>query len=449
MDSRDPPPFGYTFDTGDFDFGGSPTDFTNGGPSLLSENENQALEQFFANTDPFLADTSFNPSLDTKGGVDDYNWGYPPPTIHGVSTTIADQTQLQHSFHSDQAFATDPFAGLHLASTQDDLQAASTLFSNAQASHANGRSYSVPDGPSSSTDPSNLSTTNFYHPPTVPTSHGQLDEQLASLLPNHSENGSIDATLAAQFTQIPHHHAAQLAQINRTRPHLKRAYTYGTDNSFNSSGFVVSSPLETEAAVTRRLMHDLRTAQPLTKNVVPSEESTKPSSPVTQKFPIGIVEIPSDEDSPSEDETSGGDNDDEHDRRPKKRRKARNSSPGQVKAEKIPGSARKSISSARPAKGRKQSLDENAGKKKRPSSAGQKAQRENLTEEQKRNNHILSEQKRRNLIKRGFDDLHDLVPEIRNGGLSKSSVLMEAVSFLEKLVEDNAHYIHISQSADG
>lgn len=72
--------------------------------------------------------------------------------------------------------------------------------------------------------------------------------------------------------------------------------------------------------------------------------------------------------------------------------------------------------------------------------ASQKPQRENLTEEQKRSNHILSEQKRRNLIKRGFDDLHDLVPEIRNGGLSKSGVLTEAANFLQQLIDDNKRY---------
>lgn len=86
-------------------------------------------------------------------------------------------------------------------------------------------------------------------------------------------------------------------------------------------------------------------------------------------------------------------------------------------------------------------------KKKRASAAAQKLQRENLSEEQKRSNHILSEQKRRNLIKRGFDDLHDLVPEIRNGGLSKSSVLMEAGNFLDKLIQDNNALLKLMRGA--
>ena len=97
-------------------------------------------------------------------------------------------------------------------------------------------------------------------------------------------------------------------------------------------------------------------------------------------------------------------------------------------------------------------MDDHAGKKKRTSSAGQKPTRENLTEEQKRSNHILSEQKRRNLIKRGFDDLHDLVPEIRNGGLSKSSILVAAADFLDKIIQENdqhRQFLNLATAADG
>jgi hypothetical protein len=63
--------------------------------------------------------------------------------------------------------------------------------------------------------------------------------------------------------------------------------------------------------------------------------------------------------------------------------------------------------------------------------------RENLTEEQKRNNHIQSEQKRRNLIKNGFIELNQLVPELRTGGFSKSNSLVEAAKFVKKLQAEN------------
>src|SRR5262249_16344917 len=88
------------------------------------------------------------------------------------------------------------------------------------------------------------------------------------------------------------------------------------------------------------------------------------------------------------------------------------------------------------AKARRISTGDSA-KRRRPSASTTKPPRENLTDEQKRNNHIMSEQKRRDLIKRGFEQLHQLVPELRAGGLSKSSVLMEAAGFLEKVVQAN------------
>ncbi|KFY28345.1 hypothetical protein V493_02970, partial [Pseudogymnoascus sp. VKM F-4281 (FW-2241)] len=66
-----------------------------------------------------------------------------------------------------------------------------------------------------------------------------------------------------------------------------------------------------------------------------------------------------------------------------------------------------------------------------------KMARENLTEDQKRENHIKSEQKRRTLIKEGFEDLNELVPELRGGGFSKSAVLVMAADWLEELVRRN------------
>ncbi|KAF3910519.1 hypothetical protein ABW21_db0200327 [Orbilia brochopaga] len=72
-------------------------------------------------------------------------------------------------------------------------------------------------------------------------------------------------------------------------------------------------------------------------------------------------------------------------------------------------------------------------KKKKPKGP----KRENLSEAQKRENHIQSEQKRRNLIREGFDDLCNLVPELRGGGYSKSAILIHAANFLEQLEEGN------------
>ncbi|KAF2793939.1 hypothetical protein K505DRAFT_361563 [Melanomma pulvis-pyrius CBS 109.77] len=448
MDSRDPPPFGYTF-TGDF-YGAESTAFSNGGPSLLSDMENQSLQDFFSNTE-FLSDApQFSAHPDTKDGLDHLNWAYvPPATIHRVSTTIPDQAQLHHGFNFDQSFAPESLSAGHLGNTQDDLQAASTLFTNAQASYANGRSHSFHGVPSASTDPSNLSAVGLHNMPMVSTPHGLLNEQLAALLPNHAEDGSIDAQIAAQFAanQARHAREAHAAELERQRPQLKRSYTYGTDNAFNSSGFVASSPNAADEAATSRLFIDLHRPQSF-KHQPTSDDDDDGSDAKPVRIPPGLIHIPSDDERQSDGATSGEEDDDDDDDRPtKKRRKARSST--STKCSKPPASARKNSSAARLGKNRKASLDETNGRKKRLSSAGQKAQRENLSDEQKRSNHILSEQKRRNLIKRGFDDLHDLVPAIRNGGLSKSSVLTEAANFLDKLTEENNHFIKLSAAADG
>src|SRR5690606_13228744 len=78
--------------------------------------------------------------------------------------------------------------------------------------------------------------------------------------------------------------------------------------------------------------------------------------------------------------------------------------------------------------------------------------RDNLTEEQKRENHILSEQKRRDLIRQGFSELCSLVPELREGGYSKSVVLMHAAAFLQDLklrVEKLREYVKQLEIVNG
>ena len=389
----------------------------------------------------------------SKDGLSDFSWPFdPPPTIHGVSTTVPDPSQSLHSFHDDHGFTGNSNRRRSNITSDDDLRAASTLFNNAQSSqtahlspeatYANQNIMYDLNPLSDSTVPSpRPHSSNFFQSPTVPTSHAPLPEQLAALLPNHAENGSIDASIAAQFGQMAQHHP-QMQQGESDRQRLKRPYAFGSDNAFNPTGYIVSSPQDTEDAVTRRLMHDLHILQPSTKDVAPSAESTQPSSPVApRRFPIGLMPLAGDEADQSEDGTTDGEDEEKGAQPAKKRRKskyAHQSRPrdGSVD-DKTWTAQRKSQSLSRGIKARKASQDDNSGKKRKSSSASQKAQRENLTEEQKRSNHILSEQKRRNLIKHGFEELHNLVPELRNGGLSKSNVLMEAASFLEDLIKGN------------
>ncbi|KAF3048098.1 hypothetical protein E8E12_010304 [Didymella heteroderae] len=429
MSDKDPPPFGYTF-SADFFTNGAATPLDSHGQSLLSDMEGQSLADFFSNTDPFnLSDPQpFGAGADTKlAGNDFSDWNFmAPATVHQVSATIPDQAQLHHGFHGDSMFATQPLQLDHLGTTHDDLQAASTLFNNSQhPTYMANRSHSFHDmaAAHNSHDAHRHSVPNHTPDgrPMVATSQGLLNEQLAALLPNHAAAGTLDAQLAAQWAGSDAHHRIQEDFGPALhRPSLKRTYTFGTDDSFsNPAGF--SAPHnETEEQVTRRLMRDTRTLSYIGDAVAP-EFATQPRP------------APADEasDSSSE-ETSSAD-----DSQPSKKRKKST----QIKKEPI----RKTASGTRVSKSKKPSasISESESKKKRASAAASKLARENLSEEQKRSNHILSEQKRRNLIKRGFDDLHDLVPEIRNGGLSKSSVLTEAANFLDKLIADNKQLMKV------
>lgn len=293
----------------------------------------------------------------------------------------------------------------HLANTHDDLQAASALFQNSQSSYAHNRSHSFhtslnQDRPPTASETSALDSNGK---PLRITPHGLINEQLAALIPNHNEEGTLDAQFAAQWVGT---NAIQMYEHEIERPNLKRNYTFGTDDSFNNpAGYNGPPGQETSEQVTRRLMRDMRHSQ--AQLHAGSINGIAPSNGLS-------------DDEQSDEATS----DEDEDEKPSKRRR---------KSKVAKDSQRKGV---RNGKGRKASAADEGGKKRR-SAAAQKLQRENLTEEQKRSNHILSEQKRRNLIKRGFDDLHDLVPEIRNGGLSKSSVLTEAANFLEKIIEDN------------
>lgn len=77
------------------------------------------------------------------------------------------------------------------------------------------------------------------------------------------------------------------------------------------------------------------------------------------------------------------------------------------------------------------------GKRRKSTLNAGKPPRENLTDAQKRENHIKSEQKRRGAIKEGFDDLGELVPNLKGGGYSKSTMLTIAGEWLEALLKGN------------
>jgi hypothetical protein len=420
MNDKDPPPFGYTFSNDFFD--NAPSAYDNNGQSILSDMENQQLDNFFSSTNPFdiLDSQALPPALDTKASAHDYNnWEdfIAPPTVHRVTSTIPDQARLQNNFHQDQQYGHANFLG----NTEDELQAATALFNQAQPSYTNGRSHSFHDLP---TAPNGFAANSAHNLNlgTLPVGpqHGLLHERLSSLVPNHNTPG-MDTHFAPQWatSKAPQHQQTEFGPPLQ-KLDLKRSYAFGTDNSFGSpSGYSGPNGHPSEQDAARASIHDLEETSHHILRAVAGIEG--PSTSLA-----AYTHAPHDDDEPSDDAPS---EDEDEDRPMKKRKKsqARSSRDTPKKA-------------ARNGKARKVSVAEDFTKKKRAPAATQKTHRENLTEEQKRSNHILSEQKRRDLIKQGYKDLNEVVPAVRGGGLSKSQVLVEAAAFLEKLIEDNDNY---------
>ncbi|OTB05407.1 hypothetical protein M426DRAFT_10729 [Hypoxylon sp. CI-4A] len=82
-------------------------------------------------------------------------------------------------------------------------------------------------------------------------------------------------------------------------------------------------------------------------------------------------------------------------------------------------------------------VQDTPGKRRKSTLSSNKQPRENLTDAQKRENHIKSEQKRRGQIKEGFDDLCEIIPNLKGGGYSKSTMLSIAGEWLETLLNGN------------
>ncbi|KAF4978858.1 hypothetical protein FDECE_18148 [Fusarium decemcellulare] len=205
-------------------------------------------------------------------------------------------------------------------------------------------------------------------------------------------------------------------------------YQWGSDANFNRiQGYTPNSEKETAESLTKEQLKYLECFEPSQ-----SADNTRPSSPVHMKLAtphsrLGeLTKVPQETDAP-----------------PRKRRKSRNSKEVQE------DEAQDESSPPKPARRRKPKAERmgstssaltdevSTGKRRKSTANGAKAVRENLTEEQKRENHIRSEQKRRTLIKEGFDDLCELVPGLRGGGFSKSTMLSMAADWLDELLKGN------------
>lgn len=250
-----------------------------------------------------------------------------------------------------------------------------------------------------------------------------------------------------------------------------RLFRFGSDSNFDTSGYH-APPTHDEARVLDRLQQDMSAFIPTSAN------STQPNSPVLRrgemKQPVAVTqgaERTADAEKESEaEEAESATTTSRKRRKGKGKLKAEDFFPNPpagtsdaITATPTTGTARKSSATGeRAAKVRKTSRAAASAitvatttttppKTKRASipasssattaasaaAPASKPARENLTEEQKRQNHILSEQKRRNLIRKGFEKLNELVPELRENCPSKSQVLDLTAGFLERLIKGN------------
>jgi Helix-loop-helix DNA-binding domain len=397
------------------------------GQALLDDAESSMLGDFFEKVSSSNFDNSF--FNDKHGSMYAQNemmfgWGgEEPPMFHGTTTSMPSQSMLSHnrddsmnSSHmmispaslpgsstskSTSLTAMQPHSHPHEEPLYGTHEVANILMgaSGATSATATPRSSSnqLPNISNSTTEEIIGTINNFAH--TVAPGHHEMDYFPAEVL------------------------RAQMEREREARPGLSRKpnLVWGSDDGFKGNGYVPPSDAETVDERKSVLMKDMECLLPVDANSTPPSPALKRAKLRKDRRESSSAMQNSDEEMEDAPRRRKSQNDeDDYDEKGRSR------------------SFRGSISKVRSGRIGKSSDDSPPAKRRKSqASASQKAARENLTEAQKRENHIHSEQKRRNLIKQGFDDLCDLVPDLKGGGFSKSAVLVQSADWLEGLLKNN------------
>ncbi|KAK8107658.1 uncharacterized protein PG998_009671 [Apiospora kogelbergensis] len=448
MGSSQPPdgagPFGYSFTTDDNLFLQPPEPAP--GEPLLSYEDDRALHTFFDQ----IQSNQYGGIAFGEGLTFSDSWHDLPPQFMGSATSYGHQPAQPSmsieftdpdDFHDVFHFASSslmappppppqrhaPHPPLHSPldhGTPADAAAVLTALHNGHpgrpSSINHGHILSQPMGP----PPPSLQHRSHFHPERsgpmhtvpIPTTVGHMPE------PRGGDHMFSDMTFAS-----PHVHSNQRAV------QIPEDVQWGSDTSFGRGhSFIPASERETAPALENERIKYIECLQ-----LSNSTSNTRPSSPA--------VNGESSADGMRNGHMNGvGRKDPEV--LPRKRRKSKanedatpdddvdDSTTAPAKA----AAARKRKSKLDLGKAEDMSLvDDTPGKRRKSNANGAKPPRENLSEEQKRSNHIRSEQKRRTLIKEGFDDLQEIVPNLRNGGYSKSSMLQLAGEWLDNMLKEN------------
>ncbi|KAI6748414.1 hypothetical protein HG530_015694 [Fusarium avenaceum] len=430
MGSSQPPsdafmPFGYSFDPNQDPPINNPPEPAPGAP-LLSDNDSRLLTSFF---DDIHADHFNMPSFGEGLNFSD-TWLDLPPQFMGSSTSFGQQPGPSLADPSTQGLphGLNEFHGMasmgsnmmpppppppphpqhqteHRHTPDDVLNAAATLIQNGpnQRQNSNGVDGSL--------------QRHLIGPPVGHLRHQPLEEF------REEHRRSVAASEQEHYPDWmmkPH-------EKNQHRGAPPAEYQWGSDANFDRlQGYTPNSEKETGESLAKEQLKYLECFEPSK-----SADNTRPSSPLQIKAPLPHSRL------------SELTKAQEADTPPRKRRKSRNGKG--VPEEEV----QEETGTQKPARRRKPKAERagsitmavadepSSGKRRKSAVNNSKLSRENLSEEQKRENHIKSEQKRRTLIKEGFDDLCDLVPGLRGGGFSKSTMLTMAAEWLEDLLKGN------------
>ncbi|CAM1503891.1 Fc.00g014820.m01.CDS01 [Cosmosporella sp. VM-42] len=427
MGSSQPPsdpflPFGYAVDPNQEPLL-EPPEPAPGAP-LLSENDSRLLSSFF---EDMTADHYNMPSFGEGLNFSD-TWLDLPPQFMGTTTSFGQQPGPSMAPPIANGLSHHPadFHGMHLGpnsmpppppppqpqphmehrrASEDVLNAAATLLHNGSSQRHN----------------SNGSDGSFARRPVGPPV-GHLRHQPLEEFKEEGRRGIATDDHDNTFTEWMF--GPQERRNPRNAPPTD--VQWGSDSSFSHlQAFTPTSDKETSEAMSKQQLKYLDCFEPSQ-----SRDNTRPSSPNhNQMAPPASSNL-----------ADPAKRQQEPDAPPRKRRKSKSNkealdddAAGDTNVSKT--ARRKKGKSERA--GSASSPPHEDGKRRKSAVNGSKASRENLSEEQKRENHIRSEQKRRTLIKEGFDDLCDLVPGLRGGGFSKSTMLTMAAEWLEDLLKGN------------
>jgi hypothetical protein len=245
-----------------------------------------------------------------------------------------------------------------------------------------------------------------------------------NVLPGHAAD-ELDKTFVNMYAG---QQGPRLSRANAIQP-----IKWGSDENFARGKFTPQNPKETMEAMEQERLLYMECLEPNR-----SAANTRPSSPVhgaltsplRLKTRDSLLQPRDDMDAPAAKRRKSKAKEEPEDDTPRSAGLDRMKSKADVRFNPY-------SSASPPASGSGQGSSSRRRKSSGKGVGGSKAPRENLTEDQKRENHIKSEQKRREVIKKGFEDLGDIVPEAKGGQFSKSAILVMTAEWLEQMLQGN------------